>query len=75
MLNIVKSPHLLLYVQVAMLVEVELEGDKIAAGLFAHKMCSESVGISVAAFARCVRGGAGNGGQVYRHEAVWGVDI
>ena len=36
-----------------MLVEVELAGGQIAAGLFAHQQCSESVGNSVAAFARC----------------------
>lgn len=40
--------------QVAMLVEVELDDGKIAAGLFAHRKLSESVGFSIAAFARCL---------------------
>ena len=38
-----------------MLVEVELADGKIAAGLFAHRALSESVGYSIAAFARCSR--------------------
>jgi len=38
-----------------MLVEVELANGKIAAGLFAHRALSESVGYSIAAFARCSR--------------------
>ena len=38
-----------------MLVEVELEDGKIAAGLFAHRRLSESVGYSIAAFARWVQ--------------------
>ena len=42
--------------QVAMLVEVELDDGKIAAGLFAHRKLSDSVGFSIAAFARCVIG-------------------
>ncbi len=44
---------ILLTLQVAMLVEVELADGKIAAGLFAHRALSESVGYSIAAFARC----------------------
>ncbi len=40
-----------------MLVEVELADGKIAAGLFAHRALSDSVGYSIAAFARCLASG------------------
>jgi hypothetical protein len=40
--------------QVAMLVEVETTDGKVAAGLFVHPKLSESVGICISAFARCM---------------------
>lgn len=43
--------------QVAMLVEVEYEDGKIAAGLYVHKFLSTAVGTCIAAFARCMLAG------------------
>ena len=54
--------------KVAMLVEVELSDDKIAAGLFIHKKLSDSVGISTAAFARSMLAGGTAPGVWYPEE-------
>ncbi|PRW58282.1 saccharopine dehydrogenase [Chlorella sorokiniana] len=43
--------------KVAMLVEVEYEDDKVAAGLYVHKYLSTAVGTCTAAFARCMLAG------------------
>ena len=54
--------------KVAMLVEVEFNDGKIAAGLFVHEYLSQSVGISTAAFARSMLAGGTSPGVWFPEE-------
>ncbi|KAL4424432.1 hypothetical protein ABPG77_006370 [Micractinium sp. CCAP 211/92] len=54
---LVRSVDGLVGEKVAMLVEVEYDNDKIAAGLYVHPRLSEAVGTCTAAFARCMLAG------------------
>lgn len=54
--------------KVAMLVEVELEDGKIAAGLYVHTALSRAVGTATAAFARCMLAGQTQPGVWYPEE-------
>lgn len=54
--------------KVGMLVEVEFDDGKAAAGLFVHNKLSESVGISTAAFSRCMLAGHTRAGVWFPEE-------
>lgn len=54
--------------KVAMLVEVELENGKVAAGLYVHRRLSVSVGVATSAFARCMLAGQTEAGVWWPEE-------